>query len=67
MKNNNNNLTEQDFNQLLGEIYLGSKCNACDGTGYNPYPNHDTTPAICAECKGEGITFNIPNQNVKKI
>lgn len=26
-------------------------CDYCNGTGYDPYPNHSTTPAPCPECQ----------------
>lgn len=35
-------------------------CRNCGGDGYDPYPNHSTTPAICPCCVGTG--FEIQTQ-----
>lgn len=31
---------------------LQGKCSYCGGSGYDPYPNHDTTMRPCPECSG---------------
>jgi len=30
------------------------KCKDCNGTGFDPYPNHSTTHAVCIWCNGTG-------------
>lgn len=30
------------------------KCPSCKGEKFSPYQNHETTMAICPDCKGEG-------------
>lgn len=29
---------------------MDKDCAYCSGTGYDPYQNHSTTPAVCPEC-----------------
>lgn len=31
---------------------LTRECDRCDGTGYDPHPNHSTTHPVCPKCEG---------------
>lgn len=33
------------------EIEKAAPCSYCNGLGYDPYPNHDTTMRPCPECE----------------
>lgn len=34
------------------EEQIDNECDHCQGSGYDPYPNHDTTMRPCPKCGG---------------
>lgn len=49
-----NKVKEEDSPITELEKRMEKVCEYCGGSGYDSYPNHDTTMAPCPECDGTG-------------
>lgn len=57
---NNDKQGKEKKEQLLRiqGMFAVYKCKNCDGTGYDPYPNHSTAYPTCSWCNGTGESNN---------
>lgn len=45
------NISNEYVCWLESKVIELSVCNYCKGSGWDSYPNHDTTPRPCPECQ----------------
>jgi len=46
-------MTDKELREEINKIKIriGIVCDYCGGSGYDPYPNHSTTHAVCPKCQ----------------